>query len=491
MSERSSIKHQSKWVCLIAASLFSFALSGQVRHLDLKIDGSVKFQTMDGFGVNINPAWWYKGEYGDAKIIKPAIDLLIDSLGATIYRVVIEEMDWEALNDDKDPSHFNWDYYNKVFSGKKFRCIWDVLRYMNSRGITKNLMISFMGAGPAPAPGTGKDPSKSWMGGTDFTIKPDMEEELAESLAAFLYYARNSAGISFSLVSPMNETDIVGETKSPEHPDGIVEGPNIPDPVQYVRIVRKLAHRLDASGMGDIRFVVPDAAGEKLFSGVVAEMVKDQYLLDKLQNWGVHQYGGDAENYRKIVERPGIPSKPFWVTETAGISHMLGQLDDNATAYIFWDGYDCVYQHGRRNGYGDVPPNDWAFWMKPEDGQPLIRFLPGTGEWKPRKQFYQHLHLMKFIKPGAIRIELTGADTTLQASAFQNQNGDLIIVGQNANKDNLDLKIELKHLSGLQSAKLFFTSAEKNMAKSDNIKLSGETLFAIIPPAAIFTIEGK
>jgi hypothetical protein len=44
---------------------------------------------MDGFGVNINPAWWNGGEYKDAKVVQPAIDLLVDSLGATIFRALI------------------------------------------------------------------------------------------------------------------------------------------------------------------------------------------------------------------------------------------------------------------------------------------------------------------------------------------------------------------------------------------------------------------
>ena len=48
---------------------------------------------------------------------------------------------------------------------------------------------------------------------------------------------------------------------------GLVEGPNIPDAVQYVRVVRKLAEKLDAIGMSDIRFVAPDAGGETLFFG--------------------------------------------------------------------------------------------------------------------------------------------------------------------------------------------------------------------------------
>ncbi|NMC38772.1 MAG: CehA/McbA family metallohydrolase [Bacteroidales bacterium] len=468
--------------------LLCLSASGQENTLNIRIDGAVRYQTLDGFGVNINPAWWYGGDYGDATTIFPAIDLLIDSLGATIFRVVIEEIDWEAENDDNDPSHFNWDYFNTVFSSKKFRCIWDALRYLNKKGISKDLVISFMGAPPSPAPLAEKDTSKSWMGGTDYNISPDKEEELAESIAALLFYMRNTAKIDFCLVSPMNETDVLSWSKRAEHPDGIVEGPNIPDPVQYVRIVRKLAKKLDSIGMSDIRFVTPDAAGDKLFTGVLNEMIKDTLLMGKLACWGVHQYGNDASDYREIINRPTNLTRAFWITETAGIANMLGQLDDDARAFIFWDGFDCVYQHGRRNGYGDVPPNDWAFWMTPDDGKPLIEYVQATGVWKPRKQFYQHAQLMKFIKPGAVRLNLTGQDTLIQAHAFGNTDGSLVITGQNRNSYVITIKGTLKNLLTPLNMRMIITDTQNNLTENKAFSISGRSFSAEIPPDCIFTI---
>lgn len=70
----------------------------------LTINGAQTFQTVEGFGTNANTTSWDNGA------VKPAIDLLVDALGSTIVRAVIEEMDWEAVNDDADAGHFNWSY---------------------------------------------------------------------------------------------------------------------------------------------------------------------------------------------------------------------------------------------------------------------------------------------------------------------------------------------------------------------------------------------
>src|ERR1700687_5098865 len=60
----------------------------------VQVDGSRRFQTIDGFGVNAIPKSWEGGA------LRPAIDLLV-AMGATIWRVDVGNghSDWEATND--------------------------------------------------------------------------------------------------------------------------------------------------------------------------------------------------------------------------------------------------------------------------------------------------------------------------------------------------------------------------------------------------------
>ena len=288
----------------------------------------------------------------------------------------------------------------------------------------------------------------------------------------------------------LNETDIVSSTKSADHPDGIVEGPNIPDAVQVVRIIEKLARKLDSIGMSDIRFVAPDAAGDQLFASCLEEMIKDSYLMGKLAHWGVHDYGNNAKNYYSIINNHANPNRSFWVTEMAGIGNLLGQLGDSARSYIFWDGFDCVYQHARRNGYGSAPPNDWVFWYGPEEGKPLLEYLPSTNSWAPRKQFYQFAQVFKFVKPGATLIGSTDNDSSLIIRSFLNPNGQVVIVGLNSAKESITLNGTLINMPAIGRLAMTYTNAEKNFQKGPDICLVNNEMKLNIPPDCVFTLRG-
>jgi hypothetical protein len=220
-------------------------------------------------------------------------------------------------------------------------------------------------------------------------------------------------------------------------------------------------------------------------------MVKDSYLMDRVKYWGVHQYGNDAGNYYNKIYRSAYPTRPFWVTETAGIRNMLGQLDDNARAYIFWDGFDCVYQHGIRNGYGSVPPNDWVFWLDGEEGKPLIEYIAANKSWMPRKQFYEHAQLMKFVRPGSVRIGTTGQDTSLSVYSFINPDGNMVILGRNNANRTLVINGILSNLPALQNMKLICTNSTVNLREGNEIKVSGVSFKASIPAESVFTITGR
>jgi hypothetical protein len=115
-------------------------------------------------------------------------------MNASIWRVIVETVEkWEDENDNKDPFNFNWNYYNKLYETPKFKKAWETIAYLNSRGITDNLMINFMG--PVPV----------WMGKK--TVLPEFEDEYVEMISSFFWYAKNVKHLKIGFISPTNESD--------------------------------------------------------------------------------------------------------------------------------------------------------------------------------------------------------------------------------------------------------------------------------------------
>ena len=256
--------------------------------ITVSIDGARRYQTIDGFGVSANSASWNNGE------LKPAIDLLVDQLGATLWRVVIDNGDWEAVNDNSDPNVFNWTYYNSVYTSPRLEKLWGTIAYLNQKGITDGVMIDVMG------------PVASWLGGSQIT--PAAEDEWVEMIASLVYYGRVSRGLQFGTLAPTNEQDWDG-----------IEGPQI-SPTQYVRLLRKLALKLDSLGLNSLRLIGPDNGFiDPGVSTWMPQMMTDSVVMGKVDHFAFHDYAGGRRGRRWRSRAPptpratsGSPKPPTW-----------------------------------------------------------------------------------------------------------------------------------------------------------------------------------
>ena len=130
---------KSLTVCL---SLLLLLICPNLHAATVTLDGTVTYQVIDGFGVNANHRSWNNNE------LRPVLDALIDQAGMTLFRVVFDNIDWEATNDNADPNVINWTYYSTVYGSSKFTRLWDMFAYLNSRGITDGAFFNLW----APVP---------------------------------------------------------------------------------------------------------------------------------------------------------------------------------------------------------------------------------------------------------------------------------------------------------------------------------------------------
>lgn len=285
---------------------------------NITIDGAQKFQTIDGFGVNANSLSWNNGE------LKPAIDMLADQMGSNQWRVVFDMEDWESTNDNSDPNIFNWDYSNGVYANSKFQNLWGTLGYVNQKGFSSGIALSFMGRVPI------------WMSvsGIGTNISVNDEDEWVEMIASLVYYARNTSHVSFSMLDPINESDW-----------DEYEGHQV-DKVQYTRLLNKLSHKLDSLGLSDIKFLGPNTSSvEAGVDNYMPQMMLDSTVMSKVDHFGFHNYSGYADDAAEKIMDSAFPTRNFYMAEITTPADIRSVINQGASGIHIWDGYDSVYNH--------------------------------------------------------------------------------------------------------------------------------------------------
>lgn len=458
MMKKKTLSAPLMFACIILFPVLSFC-----QNVNVKIDGSKKFQRLDGIGVNANTRSW------DGNELKPTIDLLIDSMRSNIWRVIVESVEkWEDENDNSDPFTFNWNYYNKLYETPKFRKAWDMIRYLNSRGITDNLMINFMG--PVP----------EWMGKK--TIKPAYQDEYVEMLASFFYYARYTKHLKFSLVSPTNESDWRNE------------GPEINE-FEYASVMRKLIDRMAALGMGDIRYVGPDPASmQEGIKRYIPELMKDPVIMAKMAHIGVHSYAGYYAPIDSVLKHSKFPELTYWVTEwnawrnglddgligvydytfaSQCVYYMLDLLKNNATGLMEWEAYDSYYEHHY--------PSLFSYWG-------IMGYNKDTKDYTPRKHFYTIQQITRYVEPGSVRIGSDGGDTLRLVNFYDSASGKLTIVGMNITDRAMTLNGTLSNFDQVPGFEMTYTDSLKNFEKNTITRVSANAFKTNVPPKSIFAI---
>jgi O-glycosyl hydrolase len=436
---------------------------------------------IDGFGVNFNGTYF-------RDIQKPMIDMLIDDLGATIFRLDPYGLsNWEAANDNDDPKVMNWEYYNDRYSIPTFEAAWAAARYLNSRGIRPYLTLS--GTAPdwmlddkAPLPkhavcrdGGGMSHKESMKPNH---LNPAMYEEFAEEIVSLAVYARAKARLDFGYFGPVNETDC--------YP---AEGPRI-DPEEMPKALDAIALRLKKEGLGDLKLVVAEQA--RLPNNYIGPILDDAELMNQVGVFSLHTYGKESlAQHVERIQKSKYPHTPVWLTEygdlndldksaenewkgfsLAASQRVLRALNEGASAALFWDAYDNYHEHyPRLTFYGLVQNTDHIY--------------------APKKRYFAAKQLYHFVRPGSQRISATSEAPGLLVSAFRNASSNsLAIVGAKQGGPSR-VQVALSPLSPTPTLwELYQTTRNVDCLRVDTLTIKDGVASFDLPDEAIFTLVG-
>jgi O-glycosyl hydrolase len=440
----------------------------------ITIDPSQRFQYIDGFGVNFNGTY-----FRDAQ--KPAIDKLIDDLGATIFRLDPYGLtNWEAVNDNDDPNTMNWEYYNDRYSAPAFEAAWAAARYLNSRGIRPFLTLS--GVPPEWMMDTKGPPSHKVCheqpSGKPDHLKASMYDEFAETVVSLAVYARTRARIDYEYFGPVNETDC--------YP---AEGPRI-DPDEMPKVLGAIARRLRKEGLADVKMVVAEQA--RITNDYITPIMQSADLMKQVGVFSFHTYGADSVGPQVArVRNSEYRNVRVWLTEYGDLSDLdrsaanewksfsltathraLTALNQGASAALFWDAYDNYHEHyPRLTFYGLLQNADHIY--------------------SPKKRYFAAKQLYHFVRPGSQRIGATSDAPSLLVSAFRNGAANaMTVVGVKLGGSNHVQLTVPDGAAGLHWS-LYQTTRELNCVKTDMLSAKNGLVEFDLPEEAIFTLVGE
>jgi O-glycosyl hydrolase len=439
------------------------------------VNGALKYQTIHGLGVNINPQSWNV----NPESVKEVIDSLITGMGCTSFRLMFDDSDWEGVNDNSDPNSYNWTYYDDIYSAPRFTCVWNTIQYLNSKGIT-DITLSPDGAAPG------------WMGGTK--LYPRIEAEYAEMMASMVYYGqkRRSPAIQFNMLSPINETTCGGG-----------EAP-VMTPNQLGAIFSNIATHLTNDGLTNVTLIGPDDCGG--WPSSFHAMITNSITMSKLTHFGGHQYGNSTKTSQGLIDsvkNSPYPDRDVIMTEVntnckgcdggsynsdygfikyAGpaYKYVLQHLNVGVTGIQIWEGYDSQYHHPNRY-------LTWSMW-----GIFAVNDTIHPAVYTKRTHYYVFKQLFNFVKPGFKRIDISTNLLNMTVSAFYDPAlGAIVITGKNDSDSAQTIDGILKNLSTVSTLKYYYTDASHNFSRGSDVTVANQTFSKLLPASCVFTLVSK
>ena len=443
---------------------------------DVVVDGSQKYQTIEGFGTCLI-AW--VGRFRELYRTEEFQRIYVEGVGCNILRVNMWGPTFEKPTED----------YRQI------RCEdFD----MNSNGGRPQIFVDF-GKGirklePAvKIIGTVWSPP-AWMKvsksitdkksgairagdyrGFDNRVDPKYFRHFCKWMVEYVKL-HDRQGVPFYAVSPGNEVQFTQSFES-----------CVWDGKDYVTIIIMLREMLDAEGYGHVKIFGPETMTSHMYEGGTGSYVKaimeNPKALKSLDVFATHGYedGVKAEmsatssgRFWDMIEQTG---KPFWITEggTGGhdwpepIQNGIGNALHNAlvagncSAFVPWQ-----ITEGRKSTHGIMVSS---------------KYTPKT---------YTAMHYSKFIRPGARRIDAEPGFGAVQVGAFLHEKtGDVTIVAINPAEQQHTLNVAFRNLEGLASLKVHRTSASENLQELDELTVNDNRVTFQMTPRSIVTFSGK
>jgi glucuronoarabinoxylan endo-1,4-beta-xylanase len=438
--------------------------------VNVTINGSKEFQTIEGFGGTEH--WLFPPASEFARIF--------DDLGASLIRFRLLQFvesvpdmpgDETRDNDNDNPFVIDWTRVNLQW----FDTLAPFLQAAQSRGakLFGNIM--------SPPPWMKTNNSVDGHG----SLKSGYEDELVEFILIWIKGMQTYHNVHIDYVNFENEPNYERDY------DGCVLTAD-----QVRDLTKRLGQRLAQEGL-DTQIVPPETSNLHAFNlGFANSICQDSSAGRYVYALTTHSYNIDffradqnIEDWKISREISSGFGKPLWLTE-----YCL-DYDYGAGPRGSWlEAINLVQHVHNALVYGNV--SAWLYHELYRDPSktPIALFdpdpdHPGTIIVYPK--FYALKQYFRYVRPGAVRIDVQSSDNNILVTAFNHKtNKKLTIVAINRKDTSENLTFGVSGVQPLSQLDVIRTSQAENAVGLEPVLASGNTFSYSLPAHSITTFIG-
>ena len=431
------------------------------------VDATARHQTFEGWGTSL--CWWANHVGGWSEANRNAVvDAVVDPVAGLGYNVFRYN-----IGGGENPSHDHMQEYRDMPGFQLADGTWDYDADANQRAIL--LRIAERGTGVIFEAFSNSPPY--WMtesgcasGSNDGSnnLRDDSYDAFADYLTEVVRYYRDEHGITFRTLEPLNEPYASWWTAN-----GSQEGCHF-DPSSQERIIQAVAQQLATKGLAN---TVVSASDENSMDDALRNFEGfSDATLAAIGQLNVHSYAGSRRSdLRALATTLG---KRLWQSESGPLGQSIG---DDTEAALFMAGR--IIEDLR-----ELHPEAWIDWQTgdPSRSWASITLNDAQQTYAPLKRFYMHAGFSRYIRPGAVFVDIDHAD---MVAALAADGQSLSIVVRNADVSAAQaFTFDLTRLPAVgATASVWRTSRTEDLEELTPIAIDDYALVATIPASSITT----
>ncbi|RVD83828.1 uncharacterized protein DFL_005602 [Arthrobotrys flagrans] len=451
---------------LLLAAGFAASVSAQT---SITVNVGTTYQTIEGFGFSQAFGRAVEFKTAPSNIQKQALDLLFSTSTGAGFSIIRNRVGSGGSGDSILPT-------NPGGPNVTPKYVWD----NDDRGQVwfsqqaKAYGVTTVYADAWSAPGfmktSGSETTAGYLCGTTghTCSSGDWRQAYANFLLQYVkYYA--SIGITVTHLGFLNEPDYSPSYSQMQISTNAQEAisfiPTLYDAVQAAGLNTKITC-CDAMGWSMQRTYTTALvnAGSTQYLGVIAGHSYSSELTSPITNtilpkWNTEAGPGSIQ-FTTTWYASGTQAEGFtWANKLA-----VAMVNADLSAYLFWEGYEWKQQQSASHlvdtdGTNAIPSGIlWAFAM-----------------WS------------RYIRPGAVRIGVTGSIASTITGAFKNTDGSIVVVFTNSGSSAQSAKVSFNGFTP-SSAEAYVTNQGNNF-KSTTYTLSGGAVTVSIPGKGVVTVK--